>query len=636
MQGKLSEAGAIYREVLEKEPRNAPALHLLGVLALQAGQLEPGVELIRQSLAILPGFAPAHDNLGKGLMQLGRMEEALTCFGRVIALAPGHAEGYASRSRVLERLGRFEEALKDLDKALSLKGDPELALNRGVMLLQLKRFEEALTAFDKAIAMGLTHPVGRFNRGLALMQLDRHEEALASYDDAIARQPEYADAYVNRGLTLETLGRPEEALASYDQALAINSDLQEGYLNRGALLSRLGRTKEAIAAYDAMLSRWPDDASAYNNRGTAYKSLDALEKALADFDRAIALDSGDANLHDNRGNTLQALGRFDQAMAAYDQALALDPNSQRAAFSKSTLLLLEGRLAEGWPLYQSRARTFTPPGLDAARAWEDPAVNLAGKTVLLYDDQGMGDAIQFARFLATLAERGANPVLMVRGSMRRLMQGLEPAVPLVTLDEAPPAHDLHAPLASMPFLLGIREIPAPAPYLKAEPSLVAKWKKKIGTKGYRIGVCWQGKAGGRNDALRSFPLAALAPLAALPGVRLISLQKGEGEEQLAELEMKVEELSGDFDAGPDAFVDSAAVMEALDLVISCDTSIAHLAGALDRPVWVALKQVPEWRWQLARADSPWYPSMMLFRQPRRGDWESVFMAMADRLKSEIA
>ena len=635
MQGKLAEAGAIYREVLEKEPRNAPALHLLGVLALQSGQFEPGIDLIRQALAILPGFAPAHDNLGKGLEKLGRKEEALACYGKVIALAPGHAEGYANRGRVLESLGRYDEALRDLDKALSLKGDPDLSLNRGAVLLQLKRFEDALTAFDKAIAMGLTHPIGRFNRGLALMALNRPQDALASYDDAIARQPEYADAYVNRGLTLETLERPEDALASYEQAIAINADLQEAYLNRGALLSRLGRTKEAVSAYDAMLNRWPDSAAAYNNRGAAHKSLGALEKALADFERAGALATDDANLHDNRGNTLQAMGRFDAAMAAYDDALTVDPKSRRAAFSKATLLLLQGRLDQGWPLYEARERYFTPRGTDAAGAWQQPQTDIAGKSVLLYDDQGMGDAIQFARFLGELKARGAEPLLMVRASMQRLMQGLDPTVTLLTLDDPAPPHDLHAPLASLPYLLGMTEIPAATPYLAAEPERIARWQKKIGAKGFRIGVCWQGKTGGRNDPDRSFPLTALAPLAALPGVRLISLQKGEGEEQLAELEMKVEELSTDFDAGADAFVDSAAAMQTLDLVISCDTSIAHLAGALGRPVWVALKQVPEWRWQLAREDSPWYPSMRLFRQARRGDWKTVFTAMAERLKAEI-
>lgn len=636
MQGKLTEAANIYREVLDQEPGNAPALHLLGVLVMQSGQVEPGVELIRQALAILPGFAPAHDNLGKGLERLGRSEEALTSFGRVIALAPGHAEGYASRGRVLENLGRYEEALKDFDKALSLKGDPEFSLNRGAALLQLARFEEALGAFDKAIAMGLTHPIGRFNRAIALTALDRREEALAAYDDAIQRQPDYADAYVNRGLLLEGMGRPQDALASFEQAIAINSDLTEAYLNRGVLLSMLGRNKEAVAAYDALLARWPDNSEAYNNRGAAQKALGALDKALADFDRAIALRPGDANLRDNRGNALQAVGRFDDALAIYDAALAADPNSERAAFSKSTLLLLMGRLAEGWPLYEKRPRLFSVPGLADGKAWRDPATDIKDKTVLVYDEQGLGDAIQFARFVVEVTKRGATPVIVVRAPLVALLKGLTPAAEVVAHSDAPPAHDLHASLNSLPFLLNLQDkVGMDAAYLAPDAARVAKWKKVIGEQGLRVGIAWQGKTGGSNDAERSFPLKALAALAKLPGVRLISLQKGEGEAELADLPM-VETLGADFDAGGDAFLDTAASMQSFDLVITCDTSIAHLAGALARPCWVALKRVPEWRWQLERDDSPWYPATRLFRQTARGDWESVFAAMAAALRDKAA
>jgi len=633
-QGKLAEAGAIYREVLDNDPRNAPALHLMGVVTIQSGQIEPGLDLIRQSLAILPGFAPAHDNLGKGLERLGRYEEALTAFGRVIALAPAHAEGHGSRGRVLERLGRYEEALKDFDKALSLKGDPDYALNRGAVLLQLGRHEEALTAFDKSIAMGLTHPLGRFNRGVVLMALNRHADALAAFDDAIARQPDYADAYVNRGLALEVLGRKNDALACFEQAIAINPDMQEAYLNRGALLDQSGRRLEAIAAYDALLVRWPGDAIAYNNRGSVQKMLGALEMALADFDRAVALAPRNANFHDNRGNTLQALGRLDQAVDAYDTALAIDTNARRAAFSKATALLLQGHFAEGWPLYEMRPRQFALPGLEDNKAWNSPGADIKGKTVLLYDEQGIGDAIQFARFVSQVQAHGAKVVLMVRPSLVALFKGLVSKMHVVALHDAPPAHDLHAALNSLPFLLACDDAPGmDAPYLAAEAARVTTWKKQIGDKGFRIGIAWQGKTDGNADASRSVPLAALAPLAKVAGVRLISLQKGAGEEQLASLPagMKVETLGTQFDAGPDALLDTAAAMQTLDLVITCDTSVAHLAGALGRPCWVALKQVPEWRWQLARADTPWYPGMKLFRQQTRGDWAGVVVAMAQEL-----
>jgi tetratricopeptide (TPR) repeat protein len=638
LQGRLSEAADIYRAVLAEDPGNAPALHLLGVLVMQAGQIEPGLELVRQSLAILPDFAPAQENLGKGLEQLGRKEEALGAYDRLVKLAPGHAEGYAHRSRTLESLTRYNEALKDIDKALSLKNDPKLMLNRGAILLQLDRPGDALAAFDKAAAAGLQHPVAFFNRGLALERLGRLDEALASYDEALLRQPDYGDAFVNRGLVLEAMQRPDEALLSYDRALAIDPAASEANANRIALLARIDRREEALAGINQTIAERPDDAMAYNNRGTMLKSMGAMDLALADFDRAIALMPDMAAVHSNRAVTLQALARYDEALAAFEQALALDPASESSQLNKGFLLLLLGRFAEGLPLYEKRWRPAGPSGLDPAQAWKGAGQSVAGKTVLVYAEQGLGDVMQFSRYLIGLAEMGAKVVLAVRDPMARLLRALP--VTLIPEDTRPKALDFHAPLLSLPLLFAttLETIPAPVPYLQAEPERVAAWRQRLGEHGFRIGVSWQGKTKGVNDPYRSFPLAALAPLAALPGVRLISLQKGEGSEQLAMLPagMAVERLGEAFDAGFDAFIDSAAVMEACDLIVTCDTSIAHLAGALGRPTWTALRDVPDWRWLLERQDSPWYPTMTLYRQPRFEDWDSVFAAMARDLETRLA
>lgn len=638
LQGRLGEAADIYRAVLAEDPDNAPALHLLGVLVMQAGQLEPGLEFVRRSLAVLPDFAPAQENLGKGLEQLGRKEEALAAYDRLVKLAPGHAEGYAHRGRVLESLTRYNEALKDIDKALSLRNDPKILLNRGVILLQLERPGDALATFDKAIAAGLQHPVAFFNRGLALERLSRLDEALASYDEALLRQPDYSDAFVNRGLVLEALQRPDEALLSYDRALAIDPTASEANANRIALLARINRREEALAGINQTIAERPDDAMAYNNRGTMLKSMGEMDLALADFDRAIALMPEMAAVHSNRAVTLQALTRHDEALAAFEHALTLDPASESTQLNKGFLLLLLGRLAEGLPLYEKRRRPAGPPGLDPAQAWKGPVQDVAGKTVLVHAEQGLGDIIQFSRYLIGLAEMGAKVVLAVRDPMARLLRALP--VTLIQEDAKPKTLDFHAPLLSLPLLFGttLATIPAPVPYLQAEPERVAAWRRHLGEQGFRIGVSWQGKTKGINDPYRSFPLAALAPLAALPGVRLISLQKGEGSEQLAMLPagMTVERLGDAFDAGFDAFIDSAAVMEACDLIVTCDTSIAHLAGALGRPTWTALRNVPDWRWLLERQDSPWYPTMTLYRQPRFEDWDSVFAAMARDLETRRA
>lgn len=639
-EGRLGPAADMYRAVLAEDPRNAPALHLLGLLVMQAGQVEPGVEMVRQSLTILPGFAPAHESLGKGLERLGRKEEALAAFTRVTQLVPGHAEGYVHRARVLESMARHSEALRDMDKALSLHNDPALMLNRGALLLQLHREREALGTFDKAIAAGMDRAVAWFNRGIALTALSRPEEALASYDEALLRQPDFIHALINRGLVLETLQRPLEALASYDRALDIDPLSSEAKTNRTSLLVRLDRRDEAMAEYDALVAREPNNPSNYSNRGALLKTMGLPEPAIADFDKAIALSPDDPALLSNRAITLQSVGRFEEALADYARALPLATPTDALLFNYGVLLLQLGRFAEGLPLYENRRFRAVPADLDTARLWHGPSQGVDGKTVLVYAEQGLGDIIQLCRYLIDLSAMGAKVIFAVRDPMVRLLRSLPVPVTFITENTRPASYDFHVAAGSLPLAFGTRleTIPAPVPYLKAEPERVALWRQRLGSHGFRIAISWQGKIHSINDPFRAFPVSVLAPLAALPGVRLISLQMGEGAEQLDTLPagMTVERPGDDFDAGFDAFIDSAAVMEACDLVISCDTSIAHLAGALGRPVWTALKSIPEWRWLLDRDDSPWYPTMRLFRQPRANDWEGVVAAMTRDLKAKLA
>ena len=640
MQGRRDEAASVYRQVLAEDPQNASAQTLLGLLLLHTGETEPGLALVRQSLANLADV-PALEQLGQKLEQLGHLQEALAAYDRMIALAPDRVSGYAYRSWVLEVMARHDEALRDIDKALSLKTDPTLLLNRGHILLQLQRPADALIAFDQAIAASgdRPHPLIFFHRGAALTALDRLADALASYDEALRRQPDYGDAFVNRGRVLESLARMEEALASFDRAVTLNPEAPIPRANRLALLARMGRRQDAMAGLDAAIAAEPANAMAWNNRGSVLNSLGELAPALADFDRAIALQPDFLKAHSNRAITLQALGAFDESLAAFDRLLALDVTSTATQLDKAYVLLLLGRFAEGLPLYERRLRPMLP-GLDPAKAWAGPAQDPAGKTVLIYPEQGLGDVIMFARFLVELSALGAKIVLAVPPGMARLLRGLPVPFTFLLENASLEKVDYHASMLSLPLTFGttVETIPAPVPYLKAEPDRVAQWRERLGSNGFRIAIAWQGRTRGTNDPYRSFPLAALAPLAALPGMRLISLQKGEGSEQLDQLPagMNVERLGADFDAGADAFIDTAAVMEACDLVVTLDTSIAHLAGALGRPTWTALKSVPEWRWLLERTDSPWYPTMTLYRQPRFGDWDSVFAAMARDLKALLA
>jgi hypothetical protein len=311
------------------------------------------------------------------------------------------------------------------------------------------------------------------------------------------------------------------------------------------------------------------------------------------------------------------------------------PDAAQAYWSKSIVKMLTGALEEGFALYEWRKRLPLPI---EARDYPQPLwtgeQNIAGKTLLLYIEQGLGDTMMFYRYALMARDKGAHVVLAAQDSIGALLRDADSGIEILGSGQVPAQFDYHAPLMSLPLAFGTRmqAIPAAVPYLRARCERVAHWRGRLGDKGFKIGLCWQGAT---NIAGRSFPLAALAPIAGVENVRLISLQKGEGADQLEHLPagMTVETLGADFDAGPGAFLDSAAVMMALDLIITPDTSLAHLAGALGRPAWVALKQIPDWRWFLTREDSPWYPSLKLFRQQSPGDWTAVFAQMQARLRS---
>jgi hypothetical protein len=348
----------------------------------------------------------------------------------------------------------------------------------------------------------------------------------------------------------------------------------------------------------------------------------------------VALKPRSAGTLLNRGVLLSELGRQDEALASFDDAAAIQPGLADIGFNKSQVLLLQGDFAAGLPLYEERKRLDPPLGLrrHAQPEWTG-SEDIRDKTLFLHSEQGLGDVIMFSRFVAPLAAMGAKVVLEVPETLRGLFEGFLPEAQIVT---APPAaFDFHAPLGSLPLALKTRveTIPAATPYFQPDPARVALWRERLGGEGFRIGIAWQG-ARGAADHGRSFALARLAPLAAIPGVRLISLQKGDGAEQIEAAGFAVETPGLDFDQS--AFVDSAAIMASLDLVVSSDTAIAHLAGALGRPLYVALRHKPEWRWMLGRADSPWYPGATLFRQPSSGDWGAVFAAMTAKLLTNPA
>ena len=455
-------------------------------------------------------------------------------------------------------------------------------------------------------------------------------EAEQLYAQILAGDPNVMDARHMLGVLRAQQGRNAEALALIQPVVDANPRDALALANLGNVLNALERFTEALQAYDRSLARNPNYPPAHLSRANVLQLLLRYDQALESYNRFLEFVPDHAEAWSNRGMALQNLRRLDQALESFRRAEALDPAQAQPPLNRGLCHLLMQDFSAGLPLLEWRKKLPQPM---EARVYPQPlwtgGEDIRGKTLFVYSEQGLGDAIQFYRYVAFALERGAKVVLSVPDSLIALLSGAVPAVELIGWGKLPTQFDFHIPLASIPLAVGMRfdTIPAIAPYLTADQARVARWKAELGDHGFRIGIAWQGNQLVMGSEGKSFPVAALEDIARLPGVRLIALQKNAGAEQLDALPpgMTVERYA--FDEGPDAFLDTAAIMQNCELVISADTAPAHLAGALGVPAWVALKYVPDWRWFLDRADSPWYQSLQLFRQAVPGDWASVFAAM---------
>ena len=543
----------------------------------------------------------------------------------------------------LHQQGKFAEAKDGYEKVLALRPEQADAWHLlGVLSGQCGHHAEAVEKIDRAIVLNPLEAMFFNNRGISLRGLQRPSEALADFDRALELKADHAPTHNNRGNVLRDLGRFEEALASYERAIRLRPTYAEALSNRGTTLTDLGRFDEALISHNQAITLKPDYAEAYLNRGNTLKELKRLEEALESYERVISLNPLHAQAFYNRGGALQELGQRNAALGSYDQAIALNQGIADAHWNKALLLLQDGQLVQGWTLYEWR--WATKHFESSKRSLSCPlwlgAEEIEGKTILLHAEQGFGDTIQFSRYATLVKALGARVVLEVPKALIPLMQGLEGADEVIERGQPLPSLDFHCPLLSLPlaFKTDLASIPCAVPYLKASAERKHRWWEYIGTDGFKIALCWQGKPTSKVDAGRSFPVTLFEGIAKIDTVRLISLQKNDGSEQLKNLPpgMKVETLPADFDGEGAAFLDSAAVMECVDLVITSDTALTHLAGALGVENWTPLKHLPDWRWLLERNDSPWYPDHRLFRQRTPGDWQTVFQEMEAALRERMA
>ena len=584
--------------------------------------------------------AETHNNRGNALRDLRRYAEALASYDQAIALRPDYAAAHSNRGNALRDLRRHEAALASYDTAIALQPDlAEAHNNRGNALGDLERYEAALASYDRAIALKPDYAEAHNNRGNVLSDLGRYEAALASYDKAIALKPNYAQAHSNRGNVLSDLGRYEAALASYDKAIALQPDYAQAHYNRGNALLDLGRSEAALASYDKAIALKPDLGEARSNLGIVLFDLQRHEEALVSYDAAIALNPDLAEAHYNRANALRDFGRYEEALTSFDQAIALQPHYEEAHWNQTLCLLQLGQFERGWQRYECRNNRADP----IAHRYPQPLwlgqQDIAGKTLFIHWEQGLGDTLQFCRYAKLVKALGAQVIMSVQDPLLRLLRQMEPAIQLIGDDQKPAAFDYHCPLMSLPLAMGttLETIPSTVPYLHADPERSAVWRKRLAAlPGLKVGLVWAGAPRPEVfqfsevvDSRRSITLNHYAPLASIPGLCLISLQKGEPAAQARTppngmvLHDWAEEL--------DDFADTAALVEALDLVISVDTSVLHLVGALGKPVWVLNRYNQCWRWLSGRRDSPWYPSARLFRQPKMGNWEAVI----DQVQREL-
>jgi tetratricopeptide (TPR) repeat protein len=601
------------------------------------GRREEALASYDQALAIQPDYAEALYNRGVVLGGLRRLTEALASFDKALAIKPDYVDVLNNRGIALRGLQRPDEALASFDQALAIRPDYVDALyNRGNTLRSLQRQREAVASYDAALRIQPRHAGAHYNRGVALRTLQRPLEALASLDQAVSIKPDHVDALYQRGLVLLELNRAAEALASYDRALAVQPDHAEALNNRANTLQILGRSAEALAGYDQALAVRPDYAEALYNRGIALRDLGRHAEALASFDKTLALKPDHVDALNNRGIVLRDLGHHREALATYDQALSIEPDRAETHSNRSCLRLLIGDFDRGWTEFEWRwqVQETAPWKRDFAEPlWlgEEP---LAGKTILLHAEQGLGDAIQFVRYVPLVAARGARIILEVPPPLKALLARIEGAAIVVGCGEALPGFDCHCPLLSLPlaFKTALDSIPASVPYLSASEDRTTVWQQRLPRSGLRrVGIAWAGNPMFKGDHTRSPGLARFSPLLSLAGIEFVSLQKDlrAGDREMLQNSSRVT-LMGD---AIEDFSDTAALMASLDLVITSDTAVAHLAGALGKPVWVLLQYAADWRWLLDRNDSPWYPTARLFRQPEIGDWESVIQQVKGELSA---
>jgi tetratricopeptide (TPR) repeat protein len=607
--GQLEQAEKLYRQVLKQQPQ-PEALHRLGIIAQRSGRSKEAVTYLRRSLAVQPQDASAHNSLGIILAEQGEFADAIEHLQQAIVLNPNHFNAYSNLGNVRRLQGKLSEAQVNLETALALNA-------------------------NFAPAHG--------NLGVTLLELDDLDRAETHLRRAIALSPNFVDAHYNLAVVLERQHRPEAAIASYEKAIALNPSDVKAYTGLGNLLIRQDQLQPAIVNLQQALALSPNDAEIHSSLGWALQRQGELEAAAAHLRQAIVLDPTQPRAYGYLGRLLWGQGQVDQAIVHYRTAIQLDPESAEAHVSLAHVLLAIGDFRSGFAEFEWRWQ-LVPPCLLPQPEWDGSDLN--GRAILLRVEGGFGDIIQFVRYAPLIADRGGRVFLVCQAALQRLLATV-PGIEQVVTEGSLPEFAVHAPLISLPRLLGttLESIPADIPYVSPPAESGLRLEPVAGTR-LKVGLVWAtGHKTSRDltddlnvmlresQQVRSCPLPLLARLLAASDISFYSLQVGQDAADLSQLDGTA--VLQDLSPQIQDFADTAALIDQMDLVISVDTAVAHLAGALGKPVWVLLPFAADWRWLLDRDDTPWYPTMRLFRQPSPGDWEHVIDRVAATLRSEF-
>ncbi len=575
--GNLEHTIKICMEILTIQPDNINVVNLLSIISYQQKDFDSAIKYCKKLVNLNPTNVQAYYILGHSLQEKGEVDEAITFYQKCLQLNPDFADAY---------------------------------YNLGTLFQDKKQYYEAILYYQKALNLNPNDVDACYNLGRILQEIDQYDEAINYYQRALYLNPTLADAYNNIGIILQEKEQLDEAMSYFFKALQLNPNL-------------------------------PD---AYNNIGTILQEKEQLDEAMSYFQKTIQLDSNFYKAYHNLGVNFMKMNQIDEALNLMNKALHLNPNDANIHFALGMAFLLKGDFNDGWKEYEWRwkAKDFRKRGcFRKPDSFSQPILNnldIGGKTVLVYAEQGLGDEIQFMRYIPLLAEVGANIVIECHKELSGLLHSVEGVKHLIIQGEQLPEFDLQCPLLNLPLIFNttLENIPNKVPYLSVNPHLIQQWKYKIqiDSSNFKVGLVWQGNPKHKNDRNRSIPFNLFSAFAQLPNITFYSLQKGKGSEQSKNtpIGMKFLDLTEEIND----LSDTGALIENLDLIISVDTSIVHLAGALGKPVWTLLPFAPDWRWMLNRQDSPWYPTMRLFRQPSPGDWDSVMKMVIEELQKFIS